>query len=395
MITLLRIAVRLRSLVLASALLSSAGCGEAPVDTGSQKDAELRELLALPPHLQLPVIPAANPLTKAKITLGRRLFYDKQLSGNQTEACATCHLQKFAFSNGEKTATGSMGHVLRRNSPGLANVAYFATMSWANNGLLDLESLLPVPLRNDSPPELGINDANQDAVLARFDADPSYQALFRDAFPDSPSGATMNKLIFALASFCRTLISGNSPFDRYMAGDMTALSDSQRRGLGLFNGEKFECFHCHKGTHLSVSYVDVNTPLGSITYPFFNNGQYNVDGQGSYPASDQGLYDVTMNPKHRGLFRPPSLRNVALTAPYMHDGSIATLREVVMNYAAGGRVVTSGPDAGDGRLSPLKSGLIRSFDATAQEIDDMVAFLESLTDPTFVSNPAFSDPASQ
>lgn len=385
-----RTATWLRTLALASALLGCAACVGTPVD---QKVAELRELLALPPHLQLPVIPTQNPLTKPKIALGRRLFYDKQLSGNQTQACATCHLQKFAFSNGEKTATGSMGHVLRRNSPGLANVAYSATLSWANNGLLDLESLLPVPIRNDNPPELGINDANQETVLARFDADPTYRALFRDAFPDSPSGATMNKIIFALASFCRTLISGNSPFDRYMAGDIASLNESQRRGLGLFNGEKFECFHCHKGTHLSVSYVDANTPLGSISYPFFNNGLYNVDGKGSYPASDQGLYDVTMNLDHRGLFRPPSLRNVALTAPYMHDGSVATPREVVMHYAAGGRVIPSGPNAGDGRTSPLKSGLVRSFDATEQEIDDMVAFLESLTDPWFVSNPAFSDPA--
>ena len=105
--------------------------------------------------------------------------------------------------------------------------------------------------------------------------------------------------------------------------------------------ERFECFHCHRGTQLSVSYRDWRTPLGSIQYPFFNNGLYNVDGQGGYPAHDQGLYELTLNPAHRGLFRPPSLRNVALTAPYMHDGSIATLREVVMHYAAGGRLIGS------------------------------------------------------
>lgn len=372
-------------------MLVTACSGPPPLDA----EVELRELLALPAHFQLPAVPAQNPLTRAKVTLGRRLFYDKRLSGNQTQACASCHLQRLAFSDGLKQPTGSTGHVLRRNSPGLGNVAYFSTMSWANNGILELEDLLPVPIRGDSPIELGVTDGNQAEVLLRFDSDPSYQALFREAFPDSPSGATINKIIFALASFCRTLISGGSAYDRYLAGDEAALTAQQRSGLALFNGERFECFHCHHGTQLSVSYRDWQTPLGSIQYPFFNNGLYNVDGQGSYPAIDQGLYDLTLKPAHRGLFRPPSLRNVELTAPYMHDGSIATLREVVMHYAAGGRVIASGPFAGDGRVSPLKSGLIRGFAATDGEIDDVVAFLQSLTDLTFVNNPAFADPASQ
>lgn len=373
-------------------LVCATACsGPTPPDS----EAELRERLALPAHFQVPAILAQNPLTQAKVTLGRRLFYDKRLSGNQTQACASCHLQRLAFSDGLKQPTGSTGHVLRRNSPGLANVAYFSTMSWANNGILELEDLLPVPIRGDSPIELGVTDGNQAEVLLRFDSDPHYQALFREAFPDSPSGATINKIIFALASFCRTLISGGSAYDRFLAGDEAALTEQQRRGLALFNGERFECFHCHHGTQLSVSYRDWQTPLGSIQYPFFNNGLYNVDGQGSYPANDQGLYELTLKPAHRGLFRPPSLRNVELTAPYMHDGSIATLREVVMHYAAGGRLITSGPLAGDGRLSPLKSGLVRGFAATDEEIDDVVAFLQSLTDLTFVNNPAFADPASQ
>jgi cytochrome c peroxidase len=162
--------------------------------------------------------------------------------------------------------------------------------------------------------------------------------------------------------------------------------------MTLFNGEKFECFHCHGGTNATGSYRDWRTTADTIQYPFFNTGLYNVDGEGSYPAYDQGLYDVRIDLDLRGFFRPPSLRNVELTAPYTHDGSIPTLREMVEHYAAGGRVIEDGDYAGDGRVSPLKSGLIRGFDATDEEIDAVVAFLESFTDHTFVENPAHSDP---
>ena len=218
----------------------------------------------------------------------------------------------------------------------------------------------------DAPIELGVTDGVRDEVLARFEQDPEYAAMIRAAFPELELDGdfTLDHVVFALASFLRTMNSGDSPYDRYLAGDDTALTEQQKLGMSLFNGERFECFHCHRGTQLSVSYRDWRTPLGSIQYPFFNDGLYNVDGQGGYPAHDQGLYELTLNPAHRGLFRPPSLRNVALTAPYMHDGSIATLREVVMHYAAGGRLVSSGSFAGDGRVSPLKSGLIRGFAAT-------------------------------
>jgi len=351
-----------------------------------------RDLLALPAHLELPAIPSANPLTREKIELGRRLFYDSKLSGNETQACASCHLQRLGFSDGKRWPTGSTGQVLARNSQGLANAAYHSTLTWANNGLVELEDQIQVPIRSDNPVELGVSDGVVDEVLARFDADASYARMFRAAFPQSDGGATINKVVFALASFCRTLVSGESPYDRYVTGDRSALSEQQRRGLALFNGERFECFHCHNGIHLSVSYRDAHTSAGTIRYPFFNNGLYNVDGEGSYPPHDQGLYDVTLDPDDRGLFRPPNLRNVALTAPYMHDGSIETLRGVLDHYAAGGRVIDSGDFAGDGRVSPLKSGLVRGFRATDDELDAVVAFLEALTDPAFIENPAFSDP---
>jgi cytochrome c peroxidase len=355
----------------------------------------VRELLRLPDHLETPYIPEFNPLTAEKIELGRHLFYDRRLSGNLTQACADCHFQELGFADGERTPTGSTGTVLERNSQGLGMVAYNTSFTWASNVLLELEDQLQVPLRNDNPVELGINDGNEAEVLARFDDDPMYAEMFAAAFPESESGATVNKIVFALASFCRTMIPGRSPYDRFVAGDDDALTEQQRAGMTLFFGERFECFHCHNGINLTTSYRDADSDPGSIMVPFFNNGLYNVNGDGSYPAYDQGLYEVTFDPDHRGLFRPPSLRNIAVTAPYMHDGSKATLRDVLDHYAAGGTVTESGPYAGDGRVSPLKSGLVRGFAATDEEIDAVIAFLESMTDDEFLVDPAFANPFEQ
>ncbi|MES1171596.1 MAG: MbnH family di-heme enzyme [Bacteroidota bacterium] len=361
-------------------------------EAGIGREEEYRQVLHIPERLEVPSIPEFNPPTPEKIILGRYLFYDARLSGNGTQSCSSCHLQELAFADGQKTPTGSTGDILRRNSPGLANAVYHSTLTWANNGLRVVEDQIQVPIRGDRPVELGVNDANVAEVLARFDTDPLYARLLREAFPSSPSGATVEKLIFALATFCRTLVSADSPYDRILRGDQAALTEGQKRGAALFNGEELECFHCHNGANLTISYRDFNTTEGTVRYPFFNNGLYNLGGDGSYPPYDQGLYDVTLNPADRGRFRPPSLRNVALTAPYMHDGSIATLADVVRHYAAGGRLIESGQLAGDGRLSPLKSGLVAGFQLSEQDLADVVAFLESLTDRTFIENGAFSNP---
>ncbi len=382
---------RLSSVAVLCIAWAAAGCESETAEAGSDETAVIA-LLGLPDGIPPPAIPPENPLTAEKIELGRRLFYDPRLSANQTQSCASCHDQARAFADGERTPTGSTGTVLVRNSMGLANVGWFSTLTWASDGLLTLEQQIQVPLRSDNPVELGITDGVRDEVIARFEADPTYARLFADAFPESGSGVTINKIVFALASFCRSLVSVDAPYDRYLAGDQTALTQQQRRGLALFNGERFECFHCHGGVFFTTAYRDARTPEGSVRYPFFNNGLYNVDGEGGYPPHDQGLFELTSDPDDRGLFRPPSLRNVALTAPYMHDGSIATLREVVEHYAAGGRVIEDGPFAGDGRLSPLRSGLVRAFPAEPDEIDALVAFLESLTDDRFVTEPAHSDP---
>lgn len=370
------------------------GCNQSSITTveESSEQKTVRDLLELPAHISTPAIPEYNPLTEQKIKLGRFLFYEKDLSANQTQSCSSCHFQALAFSDAVATPFGSTGHQLTRNSQGLANVVYHSTFTWSNNGFLELEDQLNVPIRADNPIELGVTDSEIEEVLARFDNDPDYVAMFAEAFPDSDSGASINKIIFSLASFLRTMISANSAYDQYLLGDTTALTEQQKLGFSLFNGEKFECFHCHTGNNFSVSYRDSNTTEDTIQYPFFNNGLYNVDGQGSYPSEDQGLYDLTLDPADRGMFRPQSLRNIELTAPYMHDGSIATLREVIEHYARGGRLIENGPNAGDGNLSPLKSGLILPFETTDEEIDAVIAFLESLTDYEFINNPKFSDP---
>jgi cytochrome c peroxidase len=376
----------------AAALLAVAAgaCGDGAVAPSAQPD--IRQLLRLPTHFAVPAVPDYNPVTAEKIALGRRLFYDVRLSANGTQSCASCHRQALAFSDGAVTPHGSTGQPLLRNSQGLANAAYFTTLTWGNNALRDLEDQIRVPILSDNPVELGVLDGVRDQVLARFAADPVYRAGFSAAFPADSSGVTINKITYALASFCRTLVSGDSPYDRYYRGDASALTPAQVRGLRLFNSERLECFHCHSGLNFSTSYHDEHTTAGTITYPFFNNGLYNVGGDGGYPTGNQGLYELTGNPADRGRFRPAGLRNVARTAPYMHDGSIATLRDVVRHYARGGRLVESGPYAGDGRLSPLKSGLVRGFEISDSEIDDVVAFLESLTDETFLHDSALANP---
>ena len=373
------------------AALALAGCGGGSGGSSSEPTS-VRELLQLPAHIAEPAVPAYNPLTAEKIELGRRLFYDERLSGNGSQSCSTCHRQELAFTDGKATAVGSTGGVHPRNSQGLANVAYFSTLTWGNNALLELEDQIRVPILSDNPIELGVLDGNREEVLARFDDDAEYRSLFQAAFPESESGVTVNKIVFALASFCRALISGDSAYDRYYLGDHTMMTAQQVRGLQLFNSEKFECFHCHSGVNFTTSYRDARTTPDTITYPFFNNGLYNIGGDGSYPAGNQGLFEVTQDILDRGSFRPQSLRNVALTAPYMHDGSIATLRDVILHYARGGRLIESGPYAGDGRRNPFKSGLIRGFEPTEDEIQDLLAFFDALTDYSFIENPRLADP---
>jgi cytochrome c peroxidase len=208
-------------------------------------------------------------------------------------------------------------------------------------------------------------------VLARFHT-AHYATLFTEAFGDDQ--VNFDRIVKALASFVRSLTSFNSAFDRYAyQGDDQALSASAIRGMDLFFSEKLECFHCHGGFNFTQSSQHQNQRLD--LRPFHNTGLYNEDGQGSYPKKDQGLIEVSLQDHDMGHFRAPTLRNVALSAPYMHDGSLATLQEVIAFYAAGGR--------GQGMTSPIKDVFIQGFSLTVEEQQDLLNFLESLTDEQF------------
>ncbi len=343
----------------------------------------------LPAGFPLPRVPQNNPMSAEKVELGRYLFYDPRLSVNESISCSSCHLQALAFTDGRALPVGATGDVLTRNSPTLTNVAYYATLTWANPNLLVLERQIVIPMFGEHPQEMGIT-GNETTILNRFRADSAYRERFAAAFPNEEDPVTLNNILLALASFNRTLISGTSAYDRYVQGEREALSPEAQRGMALFFSEGLECHHCHVGFNFTLSTVSVNTTFEER--PFFNTGLYNLGGTGAYPSGNTGIHEITNQPGDMGRFRPPTLRNIALTAPYMHDGSIATLAAVIRFYSDGGRNITSGEYAGDGRANPYKNGLVAGFTLTDQEVADLVAFLESLTDIEFITDPRFSDP---
>jgi len=372
-----------------AALLALAGCGDPDAIPDGPQPTPFA--LVLPTGFPAPVIPADNPLTVEKIELGRRLFYDRRLSGNETQSCGDCHKQELAFTDGLDRAVGSTQQQHPRAAMALSNVGYYASYGWGNPLLETLEDQAPVPMFGETPVELGLSGM-EETVYARLRADPDYPALFEVSFPDDPDPIQIGNIVKAIATFERTMLSGHSPFDRFRyEADPEALTASARRGLVLFFDERFECFHCHGGFNFSDSVNFEGVAFASV--PFHNNGLYNVGDAGDYPSPNQGLFDFTGAGRDKGRFKAPSLRNVALTAPYMHDGSIATLDEVVEHYARGGRLVADGPNAGDGADNPNKNQeFVRGFEATDQEKADIVHFLESLTDLEFVNDSALANP---
>jgi cytochrome c peroxidase len=333
----------------------------------------------LPKGFPRPAVPADNPMTIAKVELGRYLFYDKRISVNRKASCATCHRQDLAFTDGRARAEGTTGQLHPRSSMSLVNVAYAPLLTWANPALDSLEEQAMTPMLGEDPIELGLKGHEQE-FLASLRNDPVYQRLFPAAFPGPGDVVTLQNVTRAIAAFERTIISMRSPYDRYRwGGDSSAISDSAKRGALIFSSsERGGCFQCHGGWNFSAIRFDGGhdreDPGGPLD-GFFNTGV------SSFLPPNRGLYERTLRPEDIGKFRAPTLRNVAVTAPYMHDGSIATLEGVVDHYAAGGRL-----------SHPNKSRILRPFTLSENDKRDLIEFLKSLTDEDLLHDTRWSDP---
>lgn len=317
---------------------------EAPLPTGPTPYE-----LSIPAGFSAPEIPDDNPLTYEAIALGKRLFYDPQLSGDHSVSCASCHQPERAFADSEPIAIGMGGALGVRNSPSLANVAYQKAL-FAEGGVPSLELQVLAPLIEEHEMNMDF-----DELIVRLEADEQYTLLFQRAFNTPPTLGGMAK---ALASFQRTLISGDSRFDKYFyRGDESVLSASEIRGMDLFFSESTGCSNCHSG------------------FLFTDQGFQNIGLYSEY--ADPGRMRLTGDPADAGKFKVPSLRNIALTAPYMHNGTLNTLLEVVEHFNNGG----AGHQNQNEWVQPLN--------LNEQERLDLVSFLETLTDEKFVNNPEF------
>jgi cytochrome c peroxidase len=294
------------------------------------------------PHFPLMQIDSGKFITKARAELGEDLFFDSLLSRNFDISCASCHFTNLAFSDGLKVSVGTEGRLHDRNSPTLFNVAWQPYL-FMDGGNPSLESQVMGPIEEHREMDLPFTEA-----IARVAADAKYPARFQEVFNLPLSAYTLS---LALASYERTLVSYRSAFDAYYYyGDSTALNNEEKKGLALFTSEALSCGACHQ------------FPL-TTDFSFQNNGLYN-----DYP-SDPGRARVTNNlTEHEGQFKVATLRNIDLTGPYMHDGSLASLEEVIDHYASGGS------------QHPLKSDLIKGFVISASDKAALIAFLESLTD---------------
>jgi cytochrome c peroxidase len=375
-----RAAVALVSSALLAALAAAAARVDGRPSVSHRVDDDAPFAFDLPAGFPAPRVPSENPMTTAKVELGRRLFHDPRLSYPGTLACAGCHKPELAYTDGRAHAVGVAGDLHPRSSMSLANVAYSPTFGWDDPTLKRLEDQVPVPLLNTHPIEMGLA-GHEAEVLARLARDRSYARAFRHAFPEQEKPVTFDNVARALASFLRTLISGDSPFDRWSRGaDVAALAPDERAGARLFFSKRVGCFHCHSGFNLAGA-VDYD---GAEPEPphFHNTGLYDLDGHGAYPPLATGAHRLTGRAEDMGAFRAPTLRNVALTAPYMHDGSIATLEEVVDHYAAGGRA----PRPQQAMVDSVRDAQLNGFELTSEERAQLVAFLRALTDEAFLSH---------
>jgi len=343
----------------------------------------------LPEDYPAPRVPADNAMSDLKVALGRRLFYDPRLSRDNSFSCGTCHRQRLAFTDGRARAIGVTGQLHPRSAMSLVNAAYASRLTWANPLLDSLEVQALTPMFGEEPVEMGMGGRERE-IIRMLQDDAQYRKLLPRAFSRDRDPYSILNVTRSIAAFVRSIVSFDSPYDRYLQGDPTSLGAAEQRGMALFFSERLECFHCHGGFNFTDSSSHSNAAVERVG--FHNTGLYNVDGEGAYPAGNTGLHDVTGRTRDMGRFRAPTLRNIGMTAPYMHDGSIATLDEVIDHYARAGRSLGEGPFRGDGSRNPYKSEFIVGFSLAEPERADLLAFLHALTDTGVLNDPAWSDP---
>ncbi|EDM45520.1 cytochrome C peroxidase [unidentified eubacterium SCB49] len=346
-------------LCISLALLTSCGSDESDPVAYVPTPAQIDTPLIFQQLLPAAVIPEDNPLTEEGIALGKRLFYDTRLSLDNSISCASCHKPQEGFSDNNAVSLGVDGTPGTRNSMPLANLAfnYFGNFNW-DGSATTLEEQHEIPITSS----IEMHNTFAD-ITTMISADASYPLQFEQAF--NVTTVTKTEVTKALAQFVRTMVSGNSKFDKYLLGEAT-LTPQEQNGLDVFLDEtRGDCFHCH----------------GSPTNPLWTDNIFHNNGLDT-SFEDRGRGNITGDPNHFGQFKSPSLRNLAYTAPYMHDGRFATLEEVVNHYSEG--LVYS--DTIDPLMKSIAQGGVH---LTENDKQDLIAFLLSLSDPTFINNPAF------
>lgn len=341
------------------------------------------------PPLGLPSVPILedNPQSEVKIKLGDKLFHDTRFSSTGEVSCATCHDRKKAFTDSPLQVSEGINKLNgTRNAPTVVNAAYMTSMFWDGREP-DLESQSAGPFIN--PVEMGL--PNHEPILKIVRSDREYKSLFKNAFKVSANKITMDHVKKAIAAFERTIISGNSPFDRYQyAGNRSAMDESAIRGLEVFLGQG-RCVSCHtiSQTHalfsdsrfhnLGVGFIRIEKDVKELATAFSKAKQtaaeIDIAVLSNQNISELGRFVVSDEWRDMGSFKTPTLRNIAKTAPYMHDGSMKTLADVIDFYNNGGRVKSDDP------INGFQSGGIRPLELSNQQKDDLVAFMEALTSP--------------
>lgn len=317
-------------------------CGDVAVEPS------LDSIMEIPEGFPLPEYPTDNEMTMNRWLLGKRLFYDPVMSRDMTLACSSCHVPELGFTDAKTVSEGVEHRSGTRNAPTLANVAYHPYLT-REGGVKTLEMQVLVPIQEHAE-----FDFNILLIAERLNADSTYVKASWDAYDRAPDPYVITR---AISCFERSLISGNSRYDKFINGNAHAFTEEEMKGKNLFFSERLACAECHNGFNFT-------------NYSFENNGLYT-------DYNDEGRFRLTGDSAEIALFKVPTLRNIAVSAPYMHDGSLSSLEEVIEHYNSGGK------------NHRHQSHFVKPLHLSQQEQEDLIAFLHTLTDHDFLTNPNF------